>query len=97
LIEFEECVFCGKKGMRKGGFIKYNQSQDVFYYVNRCFKCRETFYEEIKTEDMENAESTKQICLWSQKWNEFTDRINNIKDPYDRQSATKLLFEKFLK
>ena len=44
-INFEECIFCGKMGLREEARVKYNQSRGEFYYTWECFYCGAAVYE----------------------------------------------------
>jgi hypothetical protein len=77
-ITFEECYSCGNPQMRREGILKYNQSQNEFYYVWECFSpgCKNVIYEIVKFEEMEDAENKRKKCLFCQKWNEIANKYN---------------------
>lgn len=75
-ITFEECEFCGKNYMRVESNLKYNQSQDIFYYVWECFNCGKVRYVEAEPNEVENAEQKKRICLLCQRWNMLVHKYN---------------------
>lgn len=75
-ITFEKCYGCGTHNMRKEGELGYNQSQNVFYHIYRCYNCDYYTYEVIEFKDMENAESKKGICEAFEHWNVFAREYN---------------------
>lgn len=73
---FEDCVYCGQRGMRKGDYVAYNGK--TFYYYNVCISCGEMWYEEFKEfETKEKTDYMKKLCLLFQEYNEQVDQVNN--------------------
>lgn len=68
-IDFEKCNECGKIGLRVKANIKYNQSQDEFYYIWECIYCQNVVYETVKPQEIDNPNQLKQLCLACQEWN----------------------------
>ena len=72
MIEFEVCAFCGKYKVRR--YLRYNQSQDVFYEVWECLACGKMLYEEVELNDVKNPNASKEICMICQYWNMYVER-----------------------